>query len=85
MRATEGVVDIDVAKASQCAGEGIVVGLFASMKSQILEQTHLAAAQIAYHALCRVAQAIVGQEHLPAAEFAESRSHALETERAIAT
>ena len=49
MGATEGVVDVDLAKAGELFGEVRVVGLFFGMEAEVLEEQHLAGFELAGH------------------------------------
>ena len=78
MYGAERVVDVDVAELGELPGEGLVVLLLLLVEAQVLEQAELPGAQIVHDLLGRVADAVVGQEHLVAGELGEAGAARLE-------
>jgi hypothetical protein len=69
VRGGKGVVDVQIAVASQGAGELRIVGLFAGVKAQIFQQQYVAIAQPRHRRSGAFADTIVGEGDWRAQQF----------------
>jgi hypothetical protein len=75
MRGTEGVVDVDVGEAGKMPGEDAVVGRLLGMKTQVLEQEHLARPQATRGRLDRGPDAVSGRLDGAAQQLGQAHGH----------